>query len=599
LEFGASRDALPQSPLSGSHSERALRDSLRSHELPGQNPLEVTFGELSSRKESAEAYELRATASEILICADKTEGLRCAMATLVQWLRLHTPDGVCPGLHVRDEPDLRERGVMLDISRDRVPTLATACQLVDLLASLKINRLQLYTEHTFAYTGAEHICGPASPWTPEELRALDQHAASWGIELVPNQQSFGHMHRWLSHDSHRHLAEVPEGVQHPFHPEKQPFSLCPVDPEALTFLGGLYDELLPNFQSSTLNVGLDETFDLGEGRSKDAVSERGVAAVYMDFLKAVHELVSSRDHKMQCWADILLNHPEVVPELPDDCEPILWGYEATHPLLEEASILNQSCSSFQIAPGTSSWQSLGGRTDNCIANLRAAAAAARTHSASGLMITDWGDRGHLQPMPVSYLGFLHGAECAWNGAAAEARTDAELADQLDRYALRSPSSGLGAFTLELGRAADACGVDTANMTALFYPVGFPERSLPDERVPGLSPRSYQRARERLTDLRRPLAEVRVTSSEAELCVNELSWVLDLLDASCDLGEARTSCTTPAMLADIPHRTASSLADRLRALGERHADLWLIRSRPGGLRDSVWRLHGLADMLHPS
>lgn len=40
---------------------------------------------------------------------------------------------------------------MLDISRDKVPTMKTLFELVDLMASLKLNEFQLYTEHTFAF----------------------------------------------------------------------------------------------------------------------------------------------------------------------------------------------------------------------------------------------------------------------------------------------------------------------------------------------------------------------------------------------------------------------------------------------------------------
>ena len=46
---------------------------------------------------------------------------------------------------------------MFDVTRDRVPTMATLYELVDLLASLKINQLQLYSEHTFAYHGHKRI----------------------------------------------------------------------------------------------------------------------------------------------------------------------------------------------------------------------------------------------------------------------------------------------------------------------------------------------------------------------------------------------------------------------------------------------------------
>lgn len=565
----------------------ALSESLRRHQSGDAPQLELTHEELTGA--APEAYELIASGHSVTVRASTEAGRRCALLTLTQWLRLHEPGALVTGLSVIDEPDLRERGVMLDVSRDRVPTMAAACQLIELLASVKINQLQLYTEHTFAYTGAEHIWGSASPWTASEIAALDAFAASWGVELVPNQQSFGHMHRWLSHDSHRHLSEVPGGVEHPFHHERQPFSLCPTDPACIAFLAQLYDELLPNFTSLKLNVGLDETFDLGQGRSKQAVEERGVAAVYLDFLREVHQLVAERGRTMQCWADILLHHPEVVPELPQDCEPILWGYEASHPLMEEAEVLSRSCASFQIAPGTSSWQSLGGRTDNCVQNLRAAAAAGRRWGAGGLLITDWGDRGHLQPMPISYLGFIHGAECAWNGAAAEARSDAELAQQLDLFAFKDTSSGLGKLALELGRAADACGVETQNMTALFYPIGFPERTLPDERVPGLSPASYEIGMERVRALQGALNECNSSSTEAQLCHAELRWVVDLMETSCALGGARTLSAEGSALSELKATNKREIAEKLNALAERHAALWLVRSRPGGLEDSAERL----------
>jgi hypothetical protein len=392
------------------------------------------------------------------------------------------------------------------------------------------------------------------------------------------------------------LAEVPEGVVHPFHPTKQPFSICPNDESSLRFLASLYDELLPNFQSKRLNVGLDETFDLGLGKSKDEVARRGVAAVYMDFLIGVHELVSERGYKMQFWADIILNHPEVLDKLPSDCEAVLWGYEAEHPLDKEASLLQAAGVNFLIAPGTSSWQSFGGRTENCIANLRSAASAARARGASGLLITDWGDRGHIQPLPISYLGFLHGAELAWNGAAAEQRDEEEIATQLDQHAFKEPDSGLGAFALALGRASDACGVKAHNLSALFFPIGFPEDPLPNERVPGLDKAAFEAAKEPLRLLSQRHSELRLRTTAGELAHKELGLALDLMRCSCELGIIRASAADGAHISELPRDETRAIAEELRDLGERHADLWLVRSRPGGLADSVTRLHGLADVL---
>ena len=97
---------------------------------------------------------------------------------------------------------------MLDISRDKVPTMETLYALVDLLAGWKINQLQLYTEHTFAYRQHPEVWAEASPLTGQEILGLDAYCRKRFVELVPNQNSFGHMHRWLKHARYAPLAEV-------------------------------------------------------------------------------------------------------------------------------------------------------------------------------------------------------------------------------------------------------------------------------------------------------------------------------------------------------------------------------------------------------
>ena len=101
------------------------------------------------------------------------------------------------------------RGYMLDVSRDKVPTLATLKRIVDLLERFGYNQFQLYTEHTFAYSRHKAVWKDASPLTADEVRELDAYCSFKGIELVPNQNSFGHLERWLAFDEYRPLAELP------------------------------------------------------------------------------------------------------------------------------------------------------------------------------------------------------------------------------------------------------------------------------------------------------------------------------------------------------------------------------------------------------
>ena len=96
-------------------------------------------------KQPSEYYTLTIGPEGVqLICGD-AGGLRAAAATLRQLLREHGRQ--LPRLGIRDWPDFPRRGFMLDVSRGRVPNLATLRDLADHLADFKINELQLYTEH--------------------------------------------------------------------------------------------------------------------------------------------------------------------------------------------------------------------------------------------------------------------------------------------------------------------------------------------------------------------------------------------------------------------------------------------------------------------
>ncbi|MGC8783843.1 MAG: beta-N-acetylhexosaminidase, partial [Armatimonadota bacterium] len=210
----------------------------------------------------AQGYRLQITPQRVTITASEPAGLFYGAMTLKQILRQCASEVPC--CEIDDHPDFPSRGVMLDISRDKVPTLETLFALVDELAEWKVNHLELYTEHTFAYRNHREVWAQASPMTGEDILRLDAYCRERFVELVPNQNSFGHMHRWLKLPRYRHLAECPDGFDWPWggHSD-EPFSLDPTNPESLQFIAGLYEELLPHFSSRKFNVGCDETFDLG------------------------------------------------------------------------------------------------------------------------------------------------------------------------------------------------------------------------------------------------------------------------------------------------------------------------------------------------
>jgi hypothetical protein len=516
----------------------------------------------------AQGYRLRIAPSRIEVLGSDPAGLFYGVMTLLQ--ALNQSDGALPSGEIDDRPDFPVRGVMLDVSRNKVPTMETLFSLVDMFAGLKLNHLQLYTEHTFAYAGHEEVWAEASPLTGEEVMRLDAYCRERFVELVPNQNSFGHMTRWLVHPRYRHLAECLEGFDWPWGGRsEEPFSLDPSDPGSMELLEDLFAQLLPHFSSRLFNVGCDETFDVGQGKNREQCARRGRGRVYLDFLLKIYSMVRSLGRTMLFWGDIIVEHPELVPELPRDSIALEWGYEADHPFAAHSERFAASGIPFWVCPGTSSWNSIAGRTDNCLANLRSAAESGLAKGATGYLVTDWGDNGHWQALPVSFLGFAAGAAFSWCLAANGER---DIVPGLDVHVFLDRARIMGALVRDLGNAYRLAGGKLHNASHLFNMLRGPASAALPESV---TPRSLRDARALIEAAAEPLDRALMDRPDAALVRDELANTVRLLLAACDRGlgsavEARTI-----------------LAEYRR--------LWLARNRVGGLHESAGTLAAALDI----
>ena len=212
----------------------------------------------------SQGYEISIQDSGIGVTYSSPEGAFYAAATLKQIVEQSGRSLPC--LHIRDEPDFRARGLMIDISRNKIPKQETLYRIIDLMADLKLNQLQLYIEGSpFAYESFPAVWELETPITGDEILLLDTYCRERYIELVPNQNSFGHMEGWLSRPEFNALAEIPEGFMLPqgmyapdCYPEglyMHPGTFHTEDPAVIHLLEQMYDDLLPYFTSGQFNVG--------------------------------------------------------------------------------------------------------------------------------------------------------------------------------------------------------------------------------------------------------------------------------------------------------------------------------------------------------
>jgi hypothetical protein len=328
--------------------------------------------------------------------------------------------------------------------------------------------------------------------------------------------------------------------------------------------------------------------DLGRGKSRAICEERGVGRVYLDFLLQIHELVQKHGRTMQFWGDIIMHHPELIPELPGDLIALEWGYEADHPFAADGEKFAQAGIPYYVCPGTSSWNTIAGRTDNAMGNLRNAAENGLAHGAIGFLITDWGDSGHWQHLPISFLGYAYGAAVSW---AAQANRDLDLPRALDLHAFQDAAGVMGRLAYDLGNAYQEPGVLLHNSSILNLLLLRPEQSLTEGRWAGLTVEGLERTQAYLEQTMARLPEAGLTRPDGDLITDEFRHAAALLRQACHLGFARLQ-VEGGRIADLPGKVRQALASELEDLIAEHRLLWLARNRPGGLEDSAGRLEKL-------
>ena len=515
---------------------RSLKILRGTFTLPKQKPLAaIKVVRTHSAPDHPEGYALTISRSGIEISFRETGGLRAATATLRQLLREYGRRLPC--LRIRDWPDFPRRGVMLDISRGRVPKLESLLDLAVKLSDFKINELQLYTEHTFAYQKYKSVWQSWGALTAQDIKILDARCRQLGIDLVPNQNSFGHLRHFLENPKLKEFAEISEPYEDASKEfVRRPTTLAPNHPGTIPFLRDLYDELLPNFSSEFFNVGCDETWDLGRGQSKKLCEDKGKGRVYLDFLKKIHREVSARDRKMMFWGDIILKYPKLIRELPKNVIALNWGYEANHPFEKEAAKFAKAKIPFYVCPGTSTWQTLIGKHDNAFTNLRAAAKAGKKFGAIGFLNTDWGDGGHPQPLAVSWPMFAAGAALAWNS---NGFGESTLKAVLSRDVFEDSTGKIAEAAFNLGFAHKKLGVSAPNETPLGTVIAAPK---PEDRelfcrnglkwFAKIPTRKIHATLKEIKSQRKIPARAKLKSDSGKILARELDLAARMAEQSC-------------------------------------------------------------------
>ena len=228
-----------------------------------------------------ESYVLRVGPNGATVHGAGPAGLRHGAATLAQLIRANRGPAGLPCLVIHDWPTLRWRCFQDDLTRGPSTRPDALERELDLGSDLKFNMFTYYMEYQYAFRKHPLIGPEDGSLRPEELAQLVAQGKTRGIEILGNQQSFGHFSHILAIPRYAPLRETPD-------------VLTPMKEETYQLLDDLYSEICPLLPFAMFNVCCDETFGLGTGPSRALAGQIGVAGVYVRHVRRVHDLLRDK-----------------------------------------------------------------------------------------------------------------------------------------------------------------------------------------------------------------------------------------------------------------------------------------------------------------
>ncbi len=350
---------------------------------------------------NAEGYVIVSAGTRINVVARSASGIFYGAQTVKQLITGAGARAVLHLVNIRDWPAMRYRGFHDDLSRGPMPTPEFQKYQIRTLAAYKINVFSPYFENTLYYGENPVPAPPGGAMTPAQVKELVAYAAKYHIDVIPEQEAFGHLHHILKYDLYSDLAETPHGSV-----------LAPGQPGSLALIRQMFWEIDSLFPSRFVHLGADETQELGKGQTRARVQQEGLGQVYIDFLKSIDSTLKPLHKRLLFWGDIASGSPELVTTLPKDMIAVAWGYGPSKSFDRAIDPFRRAGMETWVAPGVSNWSRV--YPDNYVAlrNIQGFVRDGQRLGATGVLNTSWDDDGEAI-FNQTWYGVLFGAAAAW------------------------------------------------------------------------------------------------------------------------------------------------------------------------------------------
>ncbi|MDF2988105.1 MAG: hypothetical protein K0R50_3615, partial [Eubacterium sp.] len=262
-------------------------------------------------QEKEEGYILKVDEHGVIIAAKSSKGLFYGIQT---YLQLKEQD--CNNeLEIADWPDNDIRGFHLE-TRFGIPKFERILEIIDELCKYKFNTILMELEDKFPYEDVKGITS-ANALNKEQLTGIIRYANDRFIEIIPLQQTLGHVEYILKNDDYYHMREVRDNKVS----GELPCSLnaignlsfndidefCPSNGESYGLIEKMCREIAEKYHSSRyIHIGCDEAWNLLNCEScREKYGKEGYNKVFLEHTNRMAGFITSLNKVPVIWDDML------------------------------------------------------------------------------------------------------------------------------------------------------------------------------------------------------------------------------------------------------------------------------------------------------
>ncbi len=303
-------------------------------------------------------------------------------------------------------------GVMLDMSRNGVMTVARVKNYIDLLQKMGYNCLELYCEDTFEVEGEPYFGYLRGGYSIADIQELDAYAKERGIELIPCIQTLAHFTCMAKVPHYWDLFDIDD-------------ILMIGDEKVYALLDKMFASLAKAFSSRHINIGMDEAHNVGLGKYLNEHGYCNRSEILVQHLNKVNEIAKKYGFKCHMWSDMFFRlvsggsyepkdfenvriSPEIAAKVPKDVAITYWTYARTDK--KDYDIMFQRHKEFGrdvwFAGGAMTWEGFAPLNWYSLQSTKAAFESVREFGIENVIITVWGDNGkqcsYFSVLPTLY-----------------------------------------------------------------------------------------------------------------------------------------------------------------------------------------------------